>query len=441
MTGKRSSDYRPSRPRHREILYPRTSVRYLENWFKNGTFQGVVADNPALVPQSGRWMDDVVVDRYRERSALGEVIINPMRSVIADWSTATADGTWTLTTPGNVSDYVVTGLVDGLHRMELFPPAPELEQWKLDAARDEAITRCYRKVNSSGGDLLVDLAGLKQTVSMLVSAGKRLISLASSIRNFLRLLTAPTPADWRVLLNAFSVGQDVPLPRLAGLWCELRFGWGPLLRSIDAVAEVLSGLDSEGQVQRLTYRAAETVTFSQTSENILYVHPLPDTTWTRVYSVDVDRTVIFRAGAIADVRYSTLTELGLSWSAFPTAVWDVVPFSFIVDRFLNIADFIRSRMPKPGVVIQANPWLVTRDISTIVWNSEYVPASSSSSAGTAFQPGAHSALRSTSSITTRENILGPPISPVLRHDWASITSLLNAIDGIALAIQQMRPPR
>lgn len=438
---KKQHAYEPDRPRHREVLFPRTSVRYLERHYKNGVYQGLVQDVTALLPQSGKWMDDVVVDHYRERSALGEIIINPMKLVIADWSSVSADGTFKLTVPGTTAEYIVSGLVAGLHMKELFPTTPQLEQWKFDAAKDEAISRCYRKINSSGGDLLVDLAGIKQTVTMLVSAGKRLLSLASNIRNFLRLLTAPTPADWRTLLDAFTVGQSVPLPRLAGLWCELRFGWGPLLRSIDAIAEVLNGMDSENQVKRLTYRASETIVFSQTAENFQYLSPIPGTSWTRVFTVEVDRTVNFRAGLIADVRHSTLTELGLSWSAFPTAVWDVVPFSFIVDRFLNIADFIRSHMPKPGVSIQANPWVVTRDVSTTVWKSEYIAAHSTSPSGTAIQPGVHSALRFTSSVTDRERISGPPLMPVVRHDWASINSLLNAIDGIALAIQQMRRPR
>lgn len=440
MTEKQRA-YRPDRPRHREILYPRTSAHHLESFYRDGIFQGLVHDEVALLPQSGKWMDDIVVDRYRERSALGEVIINPMTSAIADWSSAPAGGTFSLISPSGVSDYVVSGFVAGLHSIGSFLPAPQLEQWKFEAAKEEAISRCYRKVNSSGGDLLVDLAGIKETVAMLVTAGKRLLSLASSIRNFLRLLTAPTPADWRRLLDAFTLGHNVPRPSLSGLWCELRFGWGPLLRSIDAIAEVLNEIDSENRVKRLTYRASETVTFSQFAENFIYVSPIPGTSWTRIYTVGVDRTVNFRAGAIADVRHSTLTELGLSWSAFPTAAWDVVPFSFIVDRFLNIADFIRSHMPKPGVSIQASPWVVTRDVSTTVWNSEFVAASSSSSAGTAIQPGVHSALRFTSSATTRERVAGPPLLPVVRHDWASINSLLNAIDGIALAIQQMRPPR
>lgn len=440
MTEKQHA-YKPYRPRHREILFPRTSAHFLERYYLNGVYQGLVNDMDVLLPQSGKWMDDYVVDRYRERSALGEIIINPMTSAIADWSSASADGTWSLITPTQTSEFVVSGLVDGLHRKELFPTTPQLEQWKFDAAKDEAITRCYGKLNSSGGDLLVDLVGIRQTVTMLVAAGKRLLSLASNIRNFLRLLTAPTPADWRTLLDAFTVGQNVPLPRLAGLWCELRFGWGPLLRSIDAIAEVLKGMDSENQVKRSTYRASETIVFSQTAENFIYLTPLPGTSWTRVFTVEVDRTVNFRAGVIADVRHSTLTELGLSWSAFPTAVWDVVPFSFIVDRFLNIADFIRSHMPKPGVSIQASPWVVTRDVSTIVWKSEYIAARSTSPSGIAIQPGVHSALRFTSHITDREKISGPPLLPIVRYDWASINSLLNAIDGIALAIQQMRRPR
>lgn len=433
-----SRTYGSDRPRHREVLYPRTQHRYLEELYINGVFDSVVADDVKVMPQSGHWMDDVVVDGFSARRSRGEIIINPMSSTIVDWSSASAGGHFVLTSQ-KVSDYVVSGLIDGLHRPFLFPDAPQIEAWKLENAKDEAISRAFARLNSSNADLLIDLAGLRQTVEMFVSAGKRLASLAADYRSFLRILTAPTPEDWKRRLAAFTVGRHVRRPSLAGLWCELRFGWGPLLGTLDGIVATLKELDHEGQTKRETYRSSETVAFSQIAENTVQLHPIAGTTWNRVYSVSVDRTVNYRAGVIADRRVSALASLGLSWQAFPIAVWDVVPYSFIVDRFVNVGDVIRSLIPKSGVTIAAHPWVVTRDTSTTIWRSEYTGQTSTSSAGSATQPATSSALRCTIANVVRETIPGPPLTPVIRHDWASFNSLYNAIDGIMLAIQRLSP--
>ena len=237
--------YGPSHPRYREDLLPADTISWSQVYTVNGVHRSTDTDVWKM-PVSGSTMLDVVVDRFHERQANGEIIVNPMARTHDLWSYTGTSEDYIIMLGTNEHRWSNVNYIDffiGAHDVD----PPVLPEWKIAAAKDEAITRAYSKAYSSDADLLIDLSQIKQTVEMLKTAAKRAASLVKGLHGILQL-SELTPAQRRRKVAAMGQGLNVPLDSLAGVWCELRFGWGPLLSTLDGIAAALSRSQEEGRV-------------------------------------------------------------------------------------------------------------------------------------------------------------------------------------------------
>lgn len=165
---------------------------------------------------------------------------------------------------------------------------------------NEALGQVYDQIRGHV-DLAVEIAQMGQTAGMFRAATK----LANYLRSF-------TPKRW---------GEK---------WLEYQYGWRPLVQTLyDCANNVVVSTPSLMQVKG---RAKEKTWLAGSAP----------------YGIDVQKYRYFwRERVLIGTRWqvnpSVLLSIG-NWSSLnPSAiVWELVPYSFVVDWFFNIGDYLRN---------------------------------------------------------------------------------------------------
>lgn len=413
------------------------------------TANQVTFTRPGVLPASIEHYDTLITPNFNKLRDRGYIIQCPFvrtRSLAVAVPGSFREDQWTGTTPRVYSWNTNANLCP------LFQYAPSMlthsgfdRQWS--AAYDEALTRVFSKANSANADLLIDLSQIKQTISMFVNAWKTFSALASGYENFAKVGTAVLKGRDRYV-RIPPDGRKVPVSSLAGYWCELRFGWGPLLGTLQGIAEALARTDLN-QVKRTTYRAQEAFTYveEKSKTNTL--------TWTNgcINLVDepFSRTFEsysyeskFRAGILLEASTTLAQALGLDAKNIPIALWDLVTLSFIVDRFINVGNWIRSMHPIPALSFGGS-WITEQYKTIQTRRDEHLPVSRTCGTGSAYRSYVKSGGSTSSGLIQTEGYRRviherPPSLPVLRHDWSSVLNIFNLVDAVMLAIQRFTPP-
>lgn len=131
-------------------------------------------------------------------------------------------------------------------------------------------------------------------------------------------------------------------------WLELRYGWGPLVSDINGIMRSLH----ERPYVRNEGRASVTEDLSASSSP--KVTSLAAVKYTGTWSRTGTRT--YRGFALSTGRFGHSPE----FRPFQTA-WELVPFSFVVDWFLDVGSAIQAATPIPGVDIRASGYSVKEE--------------------------------------------------------------------------------
>lgn len=135
-------------------------------------------------------------------------------------------------------------------------------------------------------------------------------------------------------------------------WLEYSLGWRPLIFDInnaaDALARVLHGA---GEERHPIHGSGEDVSVSHSSNDSVYSAGPIDL---RANDIDVEKHIVKYYGSvrIADPSHSAPRLTGFSLDNFVPTVWELIPYSFVVDYFSNI-----------GAILYA----ATTDMSTVAW--------------------------------------------------------------------------
>lgn len=329
-----------------------------------------------------------------------------------------------------------TNVVRGFQTRSAFPTLSESQSFlALDRAHDEVLTKVFAKAAAPLVDSLVDLSQIGETLRMFLTLARRLLVMIKSPGAFFR---------W-VKTNSVDVFTTARIPgnphgrlsELSGLWCELRFGWRPLLVSIDGLAQTLAEGDDELS-RRVTYRSQEDVSLSSTASNVYYSNIMG---WSLPVEYKTTHTITasVRGGILLEQQRTTLAKAGFEWENVPFAAWDLVPFSFIMDRFLTIGNYLRSLRPIPNAAF-GGAWVVTRYTSRTQYDCTRTPGGFSSGSGASYKAWTRTSVPDRVTCIRRGVVRTihrhhPPF-PTLKWDWAQITDLYNAIDGLMLLIQE-----
>lgn len=129
---------------------------------------------------------------------------------------------------------------------------------------------------------------------------------------------------------------------LQDTWLEYQFGWRPLINDISAGSEALSRLiHRRTPFQMVTAKGSASTDFPTPTQNYgsgFLIIP-------RNCIEKEESVVIYRGVVNLDVTKGismTAQNLGFRWDTFVPTLWELIPYSFLVDYFTNIGDIIQS---------------------------------------------------------------------------------------------------
>jgi hypothetical protein len=202
----------------------------------------------------------------------------------------------------------------------------------------KAYERFKQAVKGDTSEMAVNLAERKQAIEMIAKRGAQLLKFTQAVRRF----------RWADAEDALGVPRDDPnvrrkLKRRAKSfgknWLEYHFGWSPLIGDIGNSLDLLCrGLPA--------YRVRASASARRTWES-------RDGTGTSTVARKHDVTAKYILGA--DVQVSNPNILLLNQMGFVnplTVAWELVPFSFVVDWFVNVSDVLGSFTEFWGLSLQ-----------------------------------------------------------------------------------------
>lgn len=364
---------------------------------------------------------DTVTPGYRKRIRKGEIICRPIelhkgtRSSQVCTIIAGPHGQWgTREITGDIADMLYGGLCADLN------PTPA----DVPNMRANALIKAYAKIDESAIMGLVNLKELGQTLGMLTHPLESLVALTSKMIKRKKILK-------RDGLSAMKA--------TANTWLEYRYAWYPSVADIGNIIERIetdkvvnarhSRFIARGVVKSPLRKFSARVTDALTLGN---------------FRATYDRSLETKTTVSAGVIYSVVDEsasrniaakCGLRLQDIPAALWEVVPWSFAVDWFVGVGDWVQAVTPKPNSIIMDN-WVteVTEEVHSISdikmsISVSSMPDGTPAKTYTFYVPGGSNQtyryVRSTSQSL--------PSTPVLSHNF----SVLHQVDSVALLAGQV----
>lgn len=356
-------------------------------------------------------MTDVVVPDFHRRKERGEIFCNPL------WVVETTEG-YSLTPAhyqrNNVCGagnhvYYTTDLYGADTDYGLFLPSPTVS---ADLAT-LAGTQAKASVMEPDVFALVELAEAKETFKLLAKPlddTYEFIRKVQRSRGFRRY--------------AGSLGSYI-----ANNWLKYRYGLTPLALSMQDVWSLVTA-DRSGRRRTARGYASATATDSNSFVGTQYA----------AYGLSHSQTASLkrsvRAGVLYEWNFDWVVQGGLSLSEIPSALYELVPYSFVEGWFGNLGDVIRAVTPRGGVKPLAS-WTTTRDEYhathdvTFQWKSP-----------TGYTETQHPTFAQTREVKTTSRHPGLSVgyaSKISLIDWEKPADWLHTADALALLSQRLKP--
>lgn len=383
-------------------------------------------------------MRDVVTSNFQRKSSLGQVIVNPMTVKTEHRSYVPGSFSYKIN-GGSPCEYKQTWSADWGAVSLRGGPQPHLES-SIDIARLRTLAGTEAQANIKAPEVqgLVSIAELRETIAMLRSpisgwtkfarraqrdywkahrdahkAKREIFRKYKSSRARRAKTVAAKDKIYLSMLGreAYSVGQFV-----GDNWLSYRYGVRPFVKDGQDIVEALLKIN-EKKPLRETARG-----FSKDAQTTEKSYALDN------YDCDVvtETAVSVRAGVLYEV-WGGYDTFGIHMNQIPIAAWEMIPFSFVADWFVNLGSFIEAITPNPGVT-KLGSWTTTKvDRNTVTTNTH--PRVSSGRTVLSYSPNVER-------FTTKETTRVPGVHTGLAFEPLPFTGSLGKkriLDGIALA--------
>lgn len=274
---------------------------------------------------TSRLMRDYVTPNFRKLQAEGGIVNTPMES--SEVTVSGGDSGWKFVNNAN-PPWIYYGEHDGnwLSHVLGVPAKPTIDQGLKDALRAMAATEAWAKVDTSDIQGLAMLGEIRQTLNLL----------GDPVRAFSKFFfeKAWADADWKKARGKRAKDRAAA-KLLSNLWLQYQYGFRPILMDIEAIV---------AELQNQTFNPRRTARATKT-HNVSSVTPM--TPWLRgAIETDISyrtqSSYVVRAGILYEARVSPVKQFGLHWTSLPAAAWELTPWSFVVDWFLNVGDFLQA---------------------------------------------------------------------------------------------------
>lgn len=396
------------------------AFRISSDWLPNGTIQApgyVTTFSESKSNGEYQTTQDVVTPGYRERMSKGEVIMNPLAISKTKRSTTYSDYRW-----GNHPAWGERRASGTLACIWSVPPVrPTWFNARVEDAQARTLLQAHSRVAQPEFQALVTVAEASKTASMLARPFGQARDLVSRIAD--RKLTLVKRG--LTLASAFS-----------SAWLEYRLGWKPILYDIEGIKEAyINGTVSFDKPVRVVARASD--------RDIVWDLPnsVTDTAHPGITNVRMKATYSHRAKVSSGVLYelrddslemATARRMGLRLADVPSSLWELVPYSWIVDRFLDIETWLNAIVPKPGVSILGS-WTTTLDYQLNYHQIEEAKIFVATAPATTYYQSGGTYSEEIQSIS---RVANPAMSPIPTANYRDL-NLAQQTDHLALTIAKL----
>lgn len=379
-------------------------------------------------------MSDVVTPGYAKLASQGTIINNPMTRIETFSAFTTCDTVQQAYTKPYAA-LANTSTVTGQCAARMWPDAFDSNRAKTRASEQIAINAAYAQASGGIAQLLVDLGEAHETLGMLGDT----LRVAKALRQKSILYRDPKFA-WREIqrdvksLGSLPRGLQKAFETSNGYYLQSRYGWQPLLLSIIDTIEAVRA--QTGTSIRITGRG-----FDQDSDVSVQGHNITDnpigcgnivTSYVETHDYLQEN---YRAGVLAEVTISRAKRLGLELRDVPSAALELIPYSFVVDWFVRIGDWLKAwSLPVDSKILAT--WS-THTSERITTRTQYCH-DVSQSCGTGSTAKKYTFSGGSNQLTTverivqrRPNVKRSALPPIDRKTL----SLLHSLDAIALGYQ------
>lgn len=362
---------------------------------------------------TSKYIDDVVTPNYVERRRMGDIILNDFR--VSTVSRQSASMTLGYSGGKDSGGYRCSWSGDLAARVELMGLAPDSSMNFIDDQGPYLVMLAQAKINKDSvmsGEVLADIGRTIGMIRKPFSSARRILG------NCLKDARKSYGKTFRSVQKAN-----------ASAWLEYRYGMTPLLLDGTQIVENALSMKARQMKRRIVFRTSNVKTRNAVST--FAGVGVPGFPWLVSGSVRVDRTVKTDAGVIVEfAEASTARQLATDFSVTPEAlnplIWELMPFSFVVDWFVSVGPLLSALALPPHVRVAGN-WVTSVDRQTLTYASsdltEYVASLDRN------VHGSFGGSVSTSQTAHRRCNLALPPYPVILPEFSSIT---HAVDAAAL---------
>lgn len=380
-----------------------------------------------------RTMTDEVTDHFHSRIAKGEVIFNNMRK--EQWSVTTRGGE----TGAWIRAYTLPGCADPTQRTEY--------QLKGDWFPSRIPSSCYTVtakgtvIGTSTIHSTSDVDSLKSEVStkLLAERGRSLTNLWESIaqsRKTAMMIAEPVLKAHQLVRrmkndirtgrfsrNWYSNQMDIFGKNIPSFWLQYRYGLLPLIRDVQAIIDAQT--TGTGRLRRTT-RAKGNLSRLDTTFITGVAYGVTNCT----IGLTTSDVVNCRAMSLDEAIIEKMDNLGLATKSLLTTPWELIPYSFVVDWFVNLGDFLNALVEPPGWTALGSCIVTSRQRVT-----KYAPYNSTCSSGTYWivRPYSGEVISSYHSVT-REPLHKPTL--LVKSDFR-LQDAVRVADAVALILNAL----
>lgn len=231
----------------------------------------------------------------------------------------------------------------------------------LELAQQLFYDKAWKTIRSFEGGIF--LGELREALSMIRTPAKAIRqgidSFAASARK--RAKKASTSNGRHNPRNSRSVGKT-----LSETWLEYVFGWRPLISDIESGAKAIERLSRKPEeFKRFSVRAGaedDLITDALAApQSVLFINQMRYWFSTAIYIGQVSVWIQAEARVSVDSPLTFSKDvLGFTWESFAPTVWELIPYSFLVDYFSNIGDVISAWSFPRGRITWHNRSIVNR---------------------------------------------------------------------------------
>lgn len=330
---------------------------YLEVYRINGTVQNWYEPVAYFKNRLISGMIDVVSPDFKRRKAAGELMNNPMWKFVYSLNE----------TPVNVHMGGQCNSYDEYEMWECFPPALKLTAPYSDSINSfflpfssESIiaqTKAWANVDVSEIQGLASLGEMPETLKMLVDLLHTALDLTIAAKN----------GNLRALKRAAK--KAVSVDGLSDIWLLYRYGIRPLMADIkNLLSAVKKDLDKS---IRYTSRGKFDTGLIVSDREFCSLPSGNASRWP-VWKVESGTRRVFRAGVLFEIDQS-IDAMSAIWGLDSPieSAWELIPFSFILDWFVNVGDCLGAAVLNPSLKPRISWVTESLELSEVATSSSF----------------------------------------------------------------------